>query len=165
MKTYSFVLGVLAITTVCTPSKPPAPAEPECTMATPLRPGVPGSPGHLIPSARNPNGASELATLMRQMADDLAAARASMKTGSQVAPLFPTHRRIRCAWPTDMSDHTAAFDGFALQYLQQVKQFDEVGSNATLRRASYQAAVAACRACHEQTCNGPLAVIDKLTLE
>lgn len=164
MRTDHVVLWLVTLTAACTPAKP-TPSEPECTMATPLRPGAPGSPGHLIPSARNPNGASELATLMRQMADDLAAARASMKTGSQVAPLFPTHRRIRCAWPTDTSDHTPAFDGFALQYLQQVKQFDEAGSNATLRRASYQAVVAACRACHEQTCNGPLAVIDKLTLK
>jgi hypothetical protein len=138
-----------------------AAAEEECTLATPLVPGVPGSPGHLIPSDINPNGASELATLMRQMVTDWQGVRAQLASGQPVqrAPLLPTHRRISCSWPTASEDRNGAFDAMAQAYVQNVRSFDAAPSAET-----YRGVLSACASCHEATCGGPLAVIEGLQL-
>lgn len=134
-----------------------APNEAACTADTVLVPGIPGSPGHLIPSSRNPNGDSELAALMRRMVVDWEEAKVALATDAGVAPRFPVHRRIRCAWPTSASDRDAPFDAFAVAYVAQVRAFDERPS-----RAAYEGVLNACQACHEVTCGGPLEVIDAL---
>jgi hypothetical protein len=144
-----------------TAPKAEAPLEP-CTLETPLQPGVPGSPGHLIPSERNPNGASELATLMRTMVADLEQTKASLEQGrAPPQPLWRRHRKMRCAWPTDASDRNASFDAMAITYLAQVKALDERPPDA---RAAFGGVLAACEACHEHTCPGPIAVINTLKL-
>lgn len=135
---------------------PTAPAD-DCTLETPLRPGVPGSPGHLIPSDINPNGASELATLMRRFIADWREARTLVEAGKPVPPRHPTHRTMRCAWPTAAGDRDATFDGLAQGYLAQVQAFDAAPS-----QASYDAVIRACAACHEVTCGGPLELIEGL---
>ncbi len=129
----------------------------ECDAQTALVDGVPGSPGHLIPSAINPNGASELATLMRSFVADWKAARATLEAGGNVAPRFPSHSKLRCAWPTDPGDRNATFDGFAVSYLSAVKRFDESPG-----QRSYEGVINACAACHEVSCGGPLEVINQL---
>lgn len=152
-----------------TPAPPPATpkpapaAEPECTLETPLVPGVPGSPGHLIASDINPNGASELAALMRTMVADWRAVKTSLEADGGVErgkAWLPVHRRIRCAWPTDAKDRDATYDGLAVGYLAAVKAFDAAPS-----RETYGAVIAGCAACHEVTCGGPLEVIDGLKLK
>jgi hypothetical protein len=135
----------------------PAPPSGECTLETPLMPGVPGSPGHLIQSTLNPNGASALAALMRQFVTDWQTAKAALDGGLAQSPLSLRHQRMRCVWPTDPADRNAAFDAMAQHYLQQVKAFD-----ATPGPETYAAAIASCTACHEGTCPGPLAIIEKL---
>lgn len=135
---------------------PPAPLD-DCTLATPLVPGVPGSPGHLIASERNPNGASELAALMRTFVDDWSAARTALEADAGVPPRFATHRKLRCAWPTVPSDRTAAFDAMARRYLDAVQAFD-----AAPQRERYERVLDGCKACHEATCGGPLVVIEGL---
>lgn len=162
------VLVVACCVVGCPKKEAPAPApaaravEDDCTFATALVPGVPGSPGHLIPSERNPNGASELATHMRTMVDDLKHARAKVKAGEAPPPLWQKHRKLRCAWPTAMSDRTEAFDAMAKAYLARVSALDQGPADL---RAAYTDVVAACRTCHEATCDGPLAVIDGLALD
>lgn len=167
MRSFSLVL---ALTLCACPKKeeapvaqppPPAPVD-DCTFETKLVPGVPGSPGHLIASERNPNGASELATHMRTMVDDLKDARAKVLAGQAVPPLKAKHRKLRCAWPTSLSDRTPAFDAMAQAYLARVAEFDAKPADP---KAAYTGVVAACRACHEQTCDGPIAVIDGLGLD
>lgn len=155
-------LVVLLLVSACTRSAPVVDAgEPECTLTTPLRKGVPGSPGHLLASARNPNGASELATLMRRFVDDWTATREALRAGQAVeGARWPVHRHMRCAWPTALEDRNETFDGLAVRYLAEVKRFDEAPS-----RERYEAVIAACAACHEVTCGGPLAVIETLHLE
>lgn len=135
--------------------------EEDCTLATPLVPGVPGSPGHLVPSELNPNGASELATLMRQMVSDWREIRGQLAAGQEVqrAPLLPTHRKIRCSWPTAAEDRNAAFDAMAQVYVHNVRAFDAAPNAET-----YRGVLSACAACHEATCGGPLAVIEGLQL-
>lgn len=136
-----------------------ASAEPfeDCDLSTPLVPGVPGSPGHLIVSARNPNGDSELAHLMRDMVDELLAARAALEGGEAPAPLFPSHRRMRCAWPTTPDQRNAVYDAMARGYLQRVEAFDAEPS-----RVAYNAIVQDCTACHAVSCSGPLDFIEGL---
>lgn len=129
----------------------------DCTFETKLVAGIPGSPGHLIPSERNPNGASELATLMRTFVDDWRAARVALEADAGVGPKFATHRKIRCAWPTDAADRNPTFDGFAKNYLSAVKAFD-----AQPGREKYEGVLDACKACHEVSCGGPLEVIEGL---
>lgn len=133
----------------------PLPADADCTLDTRLVPGVPGSPGHLIHSPRNPNGDSELSALMRRFIDDLYAARAAAEAGRTVAPMYPTHRRMRCAWFTKPGDRNALFDGMAQGYLASVQAFD-----ATPSQRTYNAIIDSCTACHSVTCGGPLDYID-----
>lgn len=141
------------------PPPPPPPAAPvdDCTFETKLVEGVPGSPGHLIASERNPNGASELATLMRRFVDDWKAARIALEADAGVPAYLPAHRRIRCSWPTDAADRNVTFDGYAQNYVKAVKAFDAAPS-----RATYEGALDACKACHEVSCGGPLEVIEGL---
>jgi hypothetical protein len=134
---------------------PAALADDDCNLNTPLVPGVPGSPGHLIVSSRNPNGDSELAVLMRQFVDDLREVRTLLAAGQPVRPLFPTHRKMRCAWPTKVDERNEGFDARAQAYLAMVRAFDDVPGQAT-----YNAMINGCIACHAQSCGGPLDFID-----
>jgi hypothetical protein len=141
-------------------TEPPAAtaaADDDCTLSTPLVPGIPGSPGHLIRSARNPNGDSELSHLMRRFVDDLAAARASLEAGEPVPKLFPSHRRMRCAWHTRPEERDATYDGMAQAYLAAVQAYD-----AGPRRGTYNAVVQGCIACHSVSCGGPLEMIQAM---
>jgi hypothetical protein len=141
-------------------SAPPPPAAPppveDCTLETKLVPGVPGSPGNLISSDINPNGASELAALMRTFVADWKDARARLQADPKAtfAPRLPVHRKMRCAWPTSLDDRTAQYDAFAVGYLEKVKAFDTKPS-----RETYEGVLDGCQACHEVTCGGPLEVI------
>lgn len=127
----------------------------DCTLATALVPGVPGSPGHLIASELNPNGASELATLMRTMVADWKDARVKLEADAGVTARLPTHRKIRCTWPTAAADRNPTFDAFAVNYLLRVKAFDAKPS-----RETYEGVLDGCKACHEVSCGGPLELIE-----
>ena len=129
----------------------------DCTASTVLVPGVPGSPGHLIASDINPNGASELATLMRTFVADWRNARVALEADAGVSARFPVHRKLRCSWPTAADDRTPAFDGLAQGYLAKVKAFD-----ARPSRDTYEGVLDGCKACHEVSCGGPLEVIEGL---
>jgi hypothetical protein len=138
-----------------------APAD-DCTLETPLVPGVPGSPGHLIPSDINPNGSSELAEMMRTMQRDLGAAREAILAGRPVAPMHARHRKMRCAWPTAASDRNPAFDAFAQGYLANVSALETAPAEG--RAAAFTAVLDACKACHQQSCPGPITAIDAMRL-
>lgn len=134
----------------------------ECTLQTPLPPGVPGSPGHLIPSARNPNGQSELAALMRSMEAALKEARPLVAQGQKVGPFASRFAKIRCAWPTNLGDRDAQFDALAVAYLSAVAKLDAThGADAP---AAFDGVLNACRACHERACSGAIVAINALRL-
>ncbi|MEO6594736.1 MAG: hypothetical protein ABIP94_08275 [Planctomycetota bacterium] len=136
------------------PASTPA-AEDDCTLATKLVDGIPGSPGHLIKSTRNPNGDSELSVLMRQFVDDLREVRALLEAKEPVKKLYPTHRKMRCAWPTKPEERNQKFDGLAQGYLAAVRAFD-----TSPQKASYNAVIQGCISCHSASCGGPLEFID-----
>lgn len=137
-------------------------AAPDCTLATQLVPGIPGSPGHLIPSARNPNGQSELAAHMRMMEADLSTARTAIQKGAAISPLLARHSKIRCAWPTRAEDRDEAFDASARRYLDAVAALER--AEPSKAAAAYGSVLGACRACHEHTCSGAIVAIEALAL-
>ena len=149
--------GALAASLACVPKA--APPEETCTLQTPLVPGVPGSPGHFIASEINPNGASELATLMRRFVADWRGVQGALREHRALPAVkfAPQHAKVRCAWPTEAQDRNEVFDGLAVGYLTAVRTYDVAPSAQTFNNV-----VASCRACHEQTCGGPLVVIDSL---
>lgn len=133
-------------------------ADADCNLATVLKPGIPGSPGHLIQSPRNPNGDSELSALMRRFVDDLRTVRPLLEAGEKVAPLFPVHRTMRCAWPTKPEERNQQYDLRAQAYLAAVTAFDQAPGKDT-----YNAMIAGCIACHSVSCGGPLEFIGEMT--
>jgi hypothetical protein len=137
-----------------TPATPPA-EDADCNLSTPLVPGIPGSPGHLIKSQRNPNGDSELSVLMRQFVDDLRDVRTLTEAGQPVKQLYPTHRKMRCAWPTKPDERNTNYDLRAQSYLAAVRAFDQKPGKTT-----YNEIVNGCIHCHSQSCGGPLDFID-----
>jgi hypothetical protein len=133
------------------------PDDADCNLATPLVAGIPGSPGHLIPSPRNPNGDSEMAVLMRKFVDDLRDARTLVEAGQPTTKLYPTHRKMRCAWLTKPEERTASFDAMAVGYLTAVRAFDDAPAKASFNRV-----LDSCVACHSATCGGVIEFIDSL---
>jgi hypothetical protein len=127
----------------------------DCNLQTPLVPGIPGSPGNLIKSTRNPNGDSELAVLMRRFVDDLRDVRTKLEAKEPLAPLYPTHRKMRCAWPTKPEERDQNYDNRAVGYLAAVRAFDREPGKAT-----FNAIIDGCVHCHAQSCGGPLDFID-----
>lgn len=132
----------------------------DCNLQTVLDPDKPGAPGHLIPSERNPNGDSELAVLMRRFVDDLRDAKVLIEAGEDVPALFPVHRTMRCAWPTNPAERNEGFDGRAQAYLAAVQGFDAEPS-----KASYNFVVSSCVACHQINCGGVVPLIESLRWE
>ena len=131
-----------------------------CTLETPLVAGIPGSPGHLIPSSINPNGQSELAALMRTMIGDLENAKATIEAGKPIETMTARHSRIRCAWPTTVSERNERFDVMAQSYLTTLAALE--AAPPAQARAAFNDAVGGCRGCHEKTCSGVLVAIEGL---
>ena len=132
----------------------------DCNLQTVLDPAKPGSPGNLIPSDRNPNGDSELAVLMRVFVDGLRDAKVLVEAEQPVQPLFPVHRAMRCAWPTVPSDRDEGYDARSQSYLAVVRGFD-----AAPTKASYNAIINSCVACHQVSCGGVIEFIASLRWE
>jgi hypothetical protein len=140
---------------------PAAAAETDCTLATELVPGIPGSPGHLFPSDINPNGASELAVLMRTMQSELGKAKEAIENGASFPTMYPRFKKMRCAWPTAAADRNQQFDTMAQVYLAQVKALDEKPADL---HTAFNNVITGCVSCHEISCAGPIEAIEKLRL-
>ena len=130
----------------------------DCNLQTQLVPGVPGSPGHRLPSARNPNGDSELGAMMGVFVDDLREARTLLEAKQPLTKkLYPTHRKMRCAWMTVPAERDEKFDNFAQSYLSAVRDFDAAPAKGT-----FNSVLNGCIACHSQSCGGPIPYIDDM---
>ena len=134
---------------------------PNCTFETPLKPGAPGSPGNLIPSPINPNGQSEMSYLMREMLADLQQIRARILANESVGSVDVSHRRFRCAWPTDEGMRNPEFDRNAKSYLRTIDALEQAKSD---QRGFFMATVGQCISCHTTSCPGPIAAIKKLQI-
>ena len=132
----------------------------DCNLKTPLVEGIPGSPGNLIKSARNPNGDSELAALMRQFVEDLKEVRALAEAKQPIKKLYPIHRKMRCSWPTKPEERNEIYDAMAVAYLAAVQAFDQAPGQKT-----YNGIIQGCILCHVQSCGGPLDFIGSMKWE
>ena len=139
------------------PASPEVPVD--CTHRTTLKAGIPGSPGHLIETSYNPNGASELSVLMREMLDAMKERREVLMAGGVPKP-FPDYTKMKCSWPTVPSDRSAKYDAMADNMLGAIEGFNK----DTTKSDAYQEIVRACVSCHQNTCPGPIRAIRPLAL-
>jgi hypothetical protein len=106
----------------------------------------------------NPNGDSELALLMRQMATESDSIRAAVLRGDS-HPVWTRLQDLHSAAPTDPTVTGPVFEGFANAFITSVKNFENSDS---LRLKHFNAVVDGCMQCHQEFCPGPMKRIAKL---
>jgi hypothetical protein len=97
---------------------------------------------------------------MRKMVEDLKENRIRTQGGAAVVKMLPTHRTMRCAWPTNPKERNEGYDGRSQSYLATVRAFDEAPSKET-----YNAVVQGCIACHQINCGGVIEFLETLRWE
>ena len=110
----------------------------------------------------NPNGSSELATLMNQMYSDLYNVKAKIVKGKKVN-FQADYSTIMTAVPTDASMKNNTFEPFATALLYNVKELNN-STNANQLEA-YKTIVQTCISCHNNSCPGPLMRIANLEIK
>lgn len=110
----------------------------------------------------NPNGDSELAILMREMANWTDSAKAALQNGKAIPASPASFNTILYAKRTDPDIDETVFNPHANLYLAQVEQFKNAGKDDQVR--FYNSMVNACVSCHENFCGGPLKRINKMFL-
>ena len=114
------------------------------------------------PSSRNPNGESELSTLMRKMQDNSLELRALVEKAELPKNLPKEFAAIYTAKPTDADTKHESFNRFAANYLSNLEAVYE--SDQSNFKRNYNQLVNACESCHMEHCPGPLKAIAKLKL-
>ena len=97
---------------------------------------------------------------MRRMVEQLKENRLRVKGGESIERMWPAHRTMRCAWPTNPDERNEGYDGRAQSYLATVRAFDEAPSQAT-----YNGVVNGCIACHQVNCGGVIGFLETLRWE
>lgn len=114
----------------------------------------------------NPNGDSELALLMRKLANWNDSTKAlfvkdSVLTSAQLTPPSD-YNTIFTAKKTDPSIDQELFTSLARHYASQVEQFRTSPSDRATQVKNFNSMVNACVSCHENFCGGPLKRINKM---
>jgi len=112
----------------------------------------------------NPNGTSELAALMRQLADFAESNQRHLKNNEKPEPWPEDVNRLLTAKATDAEIKGPHYDAFAHDFIAATRRFNETADNTSESRLRHNAIVGACVSCHEQACAGPLGRIKKLYL-
>lgn len=110
----------------------------------------------------NPNGDSELAVLMREMAKYTEDTKAALLEGKELPAKPASLATIHTAQKTEADLDTSVFNPMATHYLAQVDQFVAAGKEDKVRY--FNSMVAACKGCHENFCHGPLKRIEKMII-
>lgn len=105
----------------------------------------------------NPNGDSELALLMRQMATATEAWKTEVKSGKLSTTLDIS--TLKTATPTDGTVSGNSFNGFADAYTASVNNFLKPDSVSVYR---FNLMVDQCMNCHSNFCPGPMKRIEKM---
>lgn len=107
----------------------------------------------------NPNGDSELALLMREMADELTNMKTDIEAGKKPGSLSD-YKTIHSAIPTKASMKENGYESFAQSFLHSIEELEKSGqSNQT---NAFNGVIDACMNCHEVTCHGPMRRIEKM---
>jgi len=110
----------------------------------------------------NPNGDSELAILMREMANWTDSCKAAILSSRPMPEAPADLNTLTTAKRTDETIDASLFNSLASLYQGQVVAFN----NATDadRKDLYNSMVNGCAGCHKNFCQGPLVRINKLIL-
>lgn len=147
---FFFVLLAVLFLAACTET--PAPAEKKDTADS--------SASCSKPKPLNPNGDSELAILMREMAKWTEEAKPFAQK-NELPPAFPDHfGKIMTAKSTDSTMDRITFSTYANSWLMAYDHFRH--SDESDRKEKFNAIVNACAGCHDQFCPGPLKRIGKM---
>lgn len=112
--------------------------------------------------AINPNGTSELAALMRLLADFAETNRQRIENNHKPEPWGDEVNKLLRAQATDAEIKGPHYDAFAHDFIAATRRFNESVDNASESRLRHNAIVSACVSCHEQSCAGPMVRIKKL---
>ena len=150
MRKLFFIVALFALAIACSNGAPEAKSDSAASCKKPL----------------NPNGDSELALLMRKLAnwnDSTKAlfAKDSTLTAEQLTP--PSgYNTIFTAKKTDPSIDQELFNSMARHYVSQVEQFRTSTADRATQVKNFNSMVNACVSCHENFCGGPLKRINKM---
>lgn len=114
------------------------------------------------PKPLNPNGDSELAIIMREMANWTDSCKAAILNGGPIPEKPKSIEAIHTAKRTDETIDAALFNSMATLYEGKVHSF--ITSDTSKRVEMFNAMVQACAGCHENFCHGPLVRINKMLI-
>lgn len=115
------------------------------------------------PTSLNPNGDSELAILMRDMAKISEANAIALREGKELAPYHGEFEAMKKADRTMKDFDETFFQGMSDSYLNNMQKLYEAKPED--RIALHNNVVESCQACHNQICPGPLKRIDKMLVK
>lgn len=110
----------------------------------------------------NPNGDSELALLMRELAAFSDSVKHDLLNNREPRPQPENLTTILTAKKTDENIDKSIYDPFARNYITGVTYF--YASKPEDRIENYNAMVNNCIACHQSFCGGPIKRIQKLLI-
>jgi hypothetical protein len=110
----------------------------------------------------NPNGDSELALLMRQMADELNALKENIDITLDLSKISD-YKTIHTATPTKESMTEKGYQSYAQAFLLSIEALEQ--STPANRVETYNEVINTCINCHEVTCHGPIRRIEKMYVD
>lgn len=110
----------------------------------------------------NPNGDSELAILMREMANWTDSCKAALEDGTPLPAKPTTLSTLHTAKKTDETIDIGIFNSMATVYENAVSTFES--ADASRKIEAYNGMVSACKSCHSSFCQGPLVRINKMPI-
>src|SRR5687768_15057681 len=114
------------------------------------------------PKPLNPNGDSELAILMREMATWTDSCKAALLSGRTVPEKPKSLAALHTAKRTDETIDASLYNSMATLYEGQVVSFEQAAPEDKIRM--YNGMVSACAGCHQNFCQGPLVRINKMMI-
>ncbi|CAN5889307.1 hypothetical protein BH11BAC7_BH11BAC7_19700 [soil metagenome] len=111
----------------------------------------------------NPNGDSELALLMRELAAFTDSVKQDLLNNRELRPRPENINTILSAKKTDENIDKSIYDPLARSYITGVDYF--YSSKPEDRKENYNSMVNNCIACHQNFCGGPIKRIQKLLVK
>lgn len=134
------------------------------TAAEPAKPADSSGKVCLAPSDRNPNGASPLASLMRDMEKQTETWKKEITDGkAELSPVPDIYRTLKTALPTEPQMKNEHFDAFSDDFLGYADALVKAGKND--RKPAFNSMVNGCMNCHTQMCPGPVKRIRRFFFE
>lgn len=108
----------------------------------------------------NPNGDSELAILMREMANWTDSCKAALLNHREIPSKPQALSTLHTAKKTDETIDAGLFNSIATVYENAVQEFENADSAHKIE--AYNGMVSGCKSCHSNFCGGPLSRINKM---